>query len=327
MPAGQDEEIAVIFREMRKATELSLEQLSVRLKTPVRTIEALEAGAILALPEWTETSRVVTAYTGLLGLDSRPVLRRLKAQLPQEALAAAPGTATPPAPPRPRPPAPPAEAAAPAATPGPAPAPKPSVAAAPEAAARAPAMPAAAPSSAAPAAAAPPPVAPPQAGQPAAPAPATGLPMPPGAQARVRPSVPPPAPSASEPREAVASVPPPRPTVRPEQAAPVREAPQPKVRPAKARAEREEGKPRRRGRISVTTVVSWGLLLVIFAAMGFGVRYVSQRPQLIWDTVDKLPEPAQRMTKMVWEFLRPQDDAPPTGKVPKADKEPTRKDK
>ncbi len=98
LPSGHDEEIAVIFREMRHAVDLPVEQLSGQLKTPAATLEALEGGNILALPDWTETSRVIVAYTQLLGLDSRPVLRRLKTQL--TALGAA----------APRPEGPPAEA-------------------------------------------------------------------------------------------------------------------------------------------------------------------------------------------------------------------------
>lgn len=80
-PSGHDPEIAIIFREMRKATDLSVEQLSGRLQTSPSTISALESGSILELPDWIETSQVVIDYTGLLGLDSRPVLRRLSNQL------------------------------------------------------------------------------------------------------------------------------------------------------------------------------------------------------------------------------------------------------
>lgn len=77
----RDDEIAVIFTDMRRACQLSREQLAVRLETPVRTVEALESGMLLALPEWPETSRVVVAYTGLLGLEPGPILRRIQSQL------------------------------------------------------------------------------------------------------------------------------------------------------------------------------------------------------------------------------------------------------
>ncbi len=77
----RDNDIAVIFRDMRRASQLSWEQLAVRLATPVRTIEALEEGALLSLPEWPETSRVILAYTAMLGLDGQPILRRIQAGL------------------------------------------------------------------------------------------------------------------------------------------------------------------------------------------------------------------------------------------------------
>ncbi|MHA1164517.1 MAG: helix-turn-helix domain-containing protein [Alphaproteobacteria bacterium] len=81
MPAGHDEELATIFREMRRAADVSLEKMAGRLETSVETLDALESGAIFALPPWPELSRIVTAYAALLGLDSRPLLRRLEAQL------------------------------------------------------------------------------------------------------------------------------------------------------------------------------------------------------------------------------------------------------
>lgn len=89
-----DQDIAAIFRDMRRACQLSREQLAVRLSTPVRTIEALEEGAVLSLPEWPETSRVILAYTAMLGLDGQPILRRIQAGLrPPASEPAAPETA------------------------------------------------------------------------------------------------------------------------------------------------------------------------------------------------------------------------------------------
>lgn len=118
LPSDQDAEIAVIFREMRHALELSLEQLSAKLNTPVATLQALETGAIRALPDWTETSRIVSSYAGLMGLDSRPVLRRIKAQLQARGAKTAP----PPEPQAaPQPPSAPAPAAPGAGQPAPAP--------------------------------------------------------------------------------------------------------------------------------------------------------------------------------------------------------------
>ena len=47
---GHDEEIAVIFREMRRASEKSLDELSALLKTPQSTLTQLESGSVAGLP-------------------------------------------------------------------------------------------------------------------------------------------------------------------------------------------------------------------------------------------------------------------------------------
>lgn len=77
----RDEELAVIFKEMRRASGITQEQIAGRLATGVNTIEALETGALSDLPEWQEIKRIVTTYAAQLGLDSRPILRRMQGQL------------------------------------------------------------------------------------------------------------------------------------------------------------------------------------------------------------------------------------------------------
>src|SRR5215468_12248558 len=81
MPAGYDAEVAELFRDLRAATTLSEMDLAARLGTRADVVQALEQGAIFALPPWAETSRVVKAYGGLLNLDVQPLLRRIYAQL------------------------------------------------------------------------------------------------------------------------------------------------------------------------------------------------------------------------------------------------------
>ncbi|MEM8744461.1 MAG: helix-turn-helix domain-containing protein [Pseudomonadota bacterium] len=81
MPSDHDTELGTIFREMRRAMGVSRERIAGRLATPVETIDMLESGDLLALPEWSEVTRVVTAYTAQLGLDSRPILRRMQVQI------------------------------------------------------------------------------------------------------------------------------------------------------------------------------------------------------------------------------------------------------
>jgi len=106
MPTGYDSEIGNIFCEMRRASQLTKEQLAERFTTDLSTIDALETGALLALPDWAETSRVVEAYTEALGLDGRPILRRMALQLSPDATAQR-SSAPPSPPPAPEPSAPP----------------------------------------------------------------------------------------------------------------------------------------------------------------------------------------------------------------------------
>jgi hypothetical protein len=81
MSAGYDAEVAELFRDLRAASNLSETDLAARIATPVEVVQALEQGAIFALPPWPETARVVNAYGSLLNLDTRPLLRRIYAQI------------------------------------------------------------------------------------------------------------------------------------------------------------------------------------------------------------------------------------------------------
>ena len=81
MPAGYDAEVAELFRDLRSATGLTEMDLATRLGTRPDVVQALEQGALYALPPWAETCRVVNAYGALLNLDVRPLLRRIYAQL------------------------------------------------------------------------------------------------------------------------------------------------------------------------------------------------------------------------------------------------------
>jgi len=81
MPAGYDSEVAELFRDLRAASDLTETDLAARIATQIEVVQALEQGAIYALPPWPETCRVVNAYGTLLNLDTRPLLRRIYAQL------------------------------------------------------------------------------------------------------------------------------------------------------------------------------------------------------------------------------------------------------
>src|SRR5262249_33864721 len=81
MPAGYDAEVAELFRDLRSASGLSEVDLAAQLATRPEVVQALEQGALYALPPWPETYRVVATYGTLLNLDVRPLLRRLYAQV------------------------------------------------------------------------------------------------------------------------------------------------------------------------------------------------------------------------------------------------------
>lgn len=81
MPAGYDAEVAELFRDLRAASTLTETDLAQKLSTRIEVVQALEQGALYALPPWPETCRVVNGYGALLNLDIRPLLRRIYSQL------------------------------------------------------------------------------------------------------------------------------------------------------------------------------------------------------------------------------------------------------
>ena len=81
MPAGYDAEVAELFRDLRSASGLSEADLAAQLATRTEVVQALEQGALYALPPWPETYLVVATYGTLLNLDVRPLLRRIYAQV------------------------------------------------------------------------------------------------------------------------------------------------------------------------------------------------------------------------------------------------------
>jgi helix-turn-helix protein len=74
----RDDQIGLIFRNMRLAMKVPRETIARRLATTTATIDSLEAGAIAALPHWKETSRIVRAYCELLRMDCEPILWRMR---------------------------------------------------------------------------------------------------------------------------------------------------------------------------------------------------------------------------------------------------------
>ena len=76
-----DERVAAIFQDMRKVAGLSPAQLAKQLGTRLGTIAAFEKGAIGALPDWPETSRIISAYAALVQIDPGPLLRHVALEL------------------------------------------------------------------------------------------------------------------------------------------------------------------------------------------------------------------------------------------------------
>ena len=79
--ATRDEHLAVLFQRMRQALRLPVSDVAEKLGTTPNRILAMEDGALLALADWPETMRIVTAYAGMLDLDARPILHRIRTQL------------------------------------------------------------------------------------------------------------------------------------------------------------------------------------------------------------------------------------------------------
>lgn len=63
-----------LFRDLRRALEISPHTLAAHVGTTVDVIGALEASDVMRLPLWPETFRVVTQVTQLVGVDPAPVL-------------------------------------------------------------------------------------------------------------------------------------------------------------------------------------------------------------------------------------------------------------
>ncbi len=74
-------EVARFFQDLRTAFGMSQAQAAQRLSTRIDIISALEAGDISVLPPWPECCRIVRTYTGLVGLDPRPILHSLETLL------------------------------------------------------------------------------------------------------------------------------------------------------------------------------------------------------------------------------------------------------
>jgi hypothetical protein len=98
--AWRDEQLGLIFRNMRLTMKVSRETIARRLATNPSSIDSFEAGAVSALPHGKETDRIVRGYCELLRVDPEPILWRIRSHM--QALASQP-RADVPTPPRPAP--------------------------------------------------------------------------------------------------------------------------------------------------------------------------------------------------------------------------------
>jgi hypothetical protein len=71
-------EVGRFFVDLRQTFRLSPAQAAKKLSTRPEIVAALETGDVRKLPPWPETCRIVRSYTGLAGLDPRPVLHLIE---------------------------------------------------------------------------------------------------------------------------------------------------------------------------------------------------------------------------------------------------------
>ena len=76
-PVRRDEELAVLFQQMRQVTAVDRTALASHLHTTAGVLCTFEAGEIDSFPPWAETVRIVTTLTKLVGIDSEPILERI----------------------------------------------------------------------------------------------------------------------------------------------------------------------------------------------------------------------------------------------------------
>ena len=69
-----------IFPQMRQKSGLPPVMIAARLGIEPGLLQVLESGAVLALPDWPETQRIVRAYARLVGVDASVPLNRIRAQ-------------------------------------------------------------------------------------------------------------------------------------------------------------------------------------------------------------------------------------------------------
>lgn len=78
VPPDARAKIARLFFDLRQALDLTPDFVAAQLVTEPEVILALERGEFERLQDWSETSRVVLAYTALAGIDGQPALMAIR---------------------------------------------------------------------------------------------------------------------------------------------------------------------------------------------------------------------------------------------------------
>lgn len=79
--SARDDQLGLIFRNMRVSLKVTRDGLARRLATSPQTIDDFETGSIAAFPHIKETSRIVRGYCELVRLDPAPILWRIESHL------------------------------------------------------------------------------------------------------------------------------------------------------------------------------------------------------------------------------------------------------
>lgn len=88
------------------------------------------------------------------------------------------------------------------------------------------------------------------------------------------------------------------------QAVDERVQPQFRMESAVSAAPEAQAHPKRKPGV-LKSVINWLLLISFVVALGAGVWFAAQRPQMVWSALDSLPDPIPQVVRSTWKFMRP----------------------
>lgn len=74
---GRDEELAILFQQMRQITGADIPTFASHLQITPETLMHFERGEFEAFPPWAETVRIVSSIALLVNVDCEPILQRI----------------------------------------------------------------------------------------------------------------------------------------------------------------------------------------------------------------------------------------------------------